>query len=68
MKANVGQLDRMFRIAAALVLAALFWGGVLTGTAGVVALGVAAVLFLTGLFRFCPAYRLCGASSCRREV
>lgn len=59
MKANVGGIDRILRIAIGallIVLAALnvigAWGYI----------GV--VLVLTGLFRFCPAYALLGLNSC----
>ncbi|MBU1354106.1 MAG: DUF2892 domain-containing protein [Gammaproteobacteria bacterium] len=59
MKINVGNLDRLARIAAGVVLIALaatdtvgWWGWL-----GVVPLA-------TGLFRFCPAYALLGINTC----
>jgi len=60
MKANIGTLDRGLRIAAGLILIALSLFGVIGwwGWLGVVPLA-------TGLFRFCPAYRLLGIGSCK---
>lgn len=61
MKANVGTLDRALRVIAGLLLIALSLFGVigLWGWIGVVPLA-------TGLFSFCPAYRLLGLSTCKR--
>lgn len=59
MKANVGGIDRLLRIALGLVLIAL----TLTGTVG--AWGwVGLVPLATGALKFCPLYPLLGFSSC----
>lgn len=59
MKANVGGIDRIARIAVGLVLIAL----TLMGTIGIWGwLGV--VLVATGLISFCPLYPLLGVSTC----
>jgi hypothetical protein len=59
MKANVGGIDRMARIALGIVLIAL----TLMGTIGPWGwLGI--VLVATGLIRFCPLYPLLGLSTC----
>ncbi|QEA40599.1 DUF2892 domain-containing protein [Pistricoccus aurantiacus] len=62
MKRNMGNIDSGLRIAVGLILIALtlasmigWWGWI-----GVVPL-------VTGLFRFCPAYRLLGVSTCQRK-
>ena len=59
MKANVGGLDRILRIAGGIVLIALAAMGVVGvwGWIGVVPL-------LTGLIGWCPAYPLLGISTC----
>ena len=59
MMANVGGIDRILRIVVGLVLIALVFVGPQTpwGWVGLVPL-------LTGLFRFCPAYRLLGMNTC----
>ncbi len=59
MSPNVGMFDRVLRIAVGLVLLSLVFIGPksLWGLVGLVPL-------LTGLARFCPAYRLAGISTC----
>lgn len=59
MKANVGGLDRLLRVAAGVVLLAL----TATGTIGLWGL-VGIVPLATGLFRFCPLYGLIGLNTC----
>ncbi|AHL34459.1 membrane protein [Pseudomonas brassicacearum] len=61
MNANIGTIDRSLRIIIGLVLIALSLTGVigLWGWIGVVPLA-------TGIFRFCPAYRLLGIRTCKR--
>lgn len=59
---NVGSTDKMIRIVAGIVLiglAFLKFGG-LSATLGIVTLVVGAVLVVTALINFCPAYRLLG--------
>ncbi len=60
MKSNLGTLDRSLRIVVGLLLIGLSVTGVigLWGWIGLVALA-------TGLFSFCPAYRLLGISTCK---
>ena len=60
MKSNLGTLDRGLRIVVGLLLIGLSVTGVigLWGWIGLVALA-------TGLFSFCPAYRLLGISTCK---
>jgi len=61
MNVNVGSLDRALRITVgAALIACAFTGWIgAWGYLGVVPL-------LTGAFRFCPAYRLFGFSTCPR--
>lgn len=56
MNQNIGTTDRLVRLIAALVLAALYFTGIFAGTAGAIAVGLAAVLVLTSFLRFCPLY------------
>jgi len=60
MNANVGNTDRIVRIAAGLLILGLFF--VLEGNARWVGL-VGIVLIATGLVRWCPIYRLLGMST-----
>ncbi|MDY7116773.1 DUF2892 domain-containing protein [Halomonas sp. SSL-5] len=60
MTRNVGGIDRIARI----VIGALLIGLALTGVIG--AWGWIGVLPLaTGLFNFCPAYKLLGVNTCK---
>jgi hypothetical protein len=61
MKANVGGIDRILRIAvgAALILWAIL-GGPVWAWIGVVALA-------TGLIKFCPLYPILGMSTCKTK-
>lgn len=60
MKANVGGFDKWIRIVAGLALIA--WA--LTG--GPVWAWIGVVPLVTGLFNFCPLYRLIGFNTCPR--
>lgn len=59
--ANIGNADRIARIILGVVLIALVFVGPKTawGWIGLVPL-------LTGLVRWCPAYRLIGVNTCRK--
>lgn len=56
MKKNIGTIDRVIRIAIAVVIGVLFSKGIITGWLGLL-LGMIAVMFLlTGLVSTCPVY------------
>ena len=59
MSENVGGIDRILRVLVGVVLLAL----TLTGQLGVWG-WIGLVPLATGLFGFCPAYRLLGLNSC----
>ncbi len=67
--ANVGQTDKIIRILAdiALIAASFLALGGLATTIGLVALVVSAVLIVTGLFNFCPAYKILGIGSLKKQ-
>lgn len=56
MKKNMGTIDKVIRILVALVVIALYFAGVISGTLAVVLLIISAVFILTSLFSFCPLY------------
>ena len=64
MKANVGGIDRVLRIAVGIVLLSLVF--ILEGNARYWGL-VGLLPLVTGLFQFCPAYSLFGLSTCPME-
>ena len=66
MKANINSIDRIIRLIIAVVVAALYFTNVITGTVGIVLLIVAAVLLLTSIINFCPLYYLLGISTSKK--
>ena len=56
MKPNVGTNDRIIRAVLAIILAVLYFSGMVTGTLGIILLVLAGVVLLTGLISFCPLY------------
>jgi fatty acid desaturase len=64
MKKNMGGADRIIRILLAAVFAYLYFGGIITGTWGIVLLVLGGVFVLTSLVGFCPLYAPFGISTC----
>lgn len=67
MKANMGTTDKILRIAAAVLIAVLYFTNVISGTLGIVLLVVAAVFVLTSLVSFCPLYPILGMNTKKKE-
>ena len=67
MKKNMGNLDKIIRIIVAIAFAGLYFGGIVTGTMGVVFLVLGAVFVLTSLVSFCPLYALVGLNTCPKK-
>ena len=67
MKKNMGNLDKGIRIVVAIILAGLYFGGIITGTLGLVLLVLGAVFVLTSMMSFCPLYTLVGLNTCPKE-
>ncbi|MCA9304138.1 MAG: DUF2892 domain-containing protein [Phycisphaerales bacterium] len=68
MKANEGGADRAVRaiLGIALIVSAYLWLGMMDGAiTGIIAGAIGAILLLTGLVGFCPAYTLCGMNTCK---
>lgn len=65
MKNNVGSADRIIRIILAIVMAALYFTGTVTGTFGIVLVVLAGVFALTSLIGFCPIYAILGIKTCK---
>ena len=63
MKKNMGTIDKIIRIVLAVILAVLYFTGVVTGTLGIILLLFAAVFVLTSLISFCPLYPLIGLNT-----
>ncbi len=64
MKKNVGKTDKIIRILIAVVLVALYFTNVVTGTLGIIFLVAAGISLVTALINFCGLYSLFGMSTC----
>ena len=64
MKKNMGGADRIIRLLLAALFAYLYFGGVVTGTLGIVLVVLGGVFVLTSLLSFCPLYSIVGLSTC----
>jgi len=56
MKKNMGTIDKVIRILIALVVIALYFAEVISGTLAIVLLVLSAIFILTSLISFCPLY------------
>jgi hypothetical protein len=56
MKRNMSNTDRIVRVVLAAVFAYLYFGGLVTGTLGMLLLVLGAVFLLTAVVAFCPLY------------
>lgn len=63
MAKNMGRSDRILRLAAAAVIAALLIGGALKGTLAIILALLAAILVITTFVGFCPLYVPLGLST-----
>ncbi|WP_299336276.1 DUF2892 domain-containing protein [uncultured Psychroserpens sp.] len=65
MKVNMGNSDRIIRLIAAVVIAVLYWQGIIEGTLAYILIAVAAIFVLTSLVNFCPLYTVFGINTCK---
>lgn len=61
--ANEGNWDRGVRLLGGVALAGLGWSGLLPAALGLVAMSVGAVMLVTGISGWCPAYTVFGLST-----
>jgi hypothetical protein len=67
MKKNMGNTDRIVRAIIAVILAALYFAGMVKGTIGIVLLILAVVFLFTAFTGFCPLYLPFGISTCAEK-
>lgn len=67
MKKNMGSTDKLIRLLLAVVIAVLYFTGVVPGTLGIVLLVLGIVFVLTSMVSFCPLYVPFGISTCAKE-
>lgn len=56
MKRNMSNTDRLVRVVIAVLFAYLYFGGIVTGTLGIVLVILGVVFLLTSVIAFCPLY------------
>ena len=68
MELNIGSTERLVRVLIGLLLGALGVSHVLTGATAIAGYIVGAVALVTGLVRFCPAWKLFGINTNRAKA
>ncbi len=68
MKPNMGTVDKAVRILVAVVIAALYFANVISGTLAIILLVLAGVFIVTSLISFCPLYWPLGISTRKKEA
>lgn len=63
---NMGTADRVFRVAVALLIAGLYYAGVMSGPWAIGLFVLAGVFVLTSFVSFCPLYLPFGLSTCAK--
>ena len=53
---NMGSIDKVVRILAAIIFVYLYFSGTVTGVLGIILLAFAVIFILTSLISFCPLY------------
>ncbi|AMC10408.1 hypothetical protein Lupro_03700 [Lutibacter profundi] len=67
MKKNMGSIDKIIRVLVAVVIAVLYWQGIISGTLAIVLLVLGIVFLLTSLINFCPLYTIFGINTSKKE-
>jgi hypothetical protein len=63
MKANMGLIDRIMRIVAALIITVLYFTHIMSGMVAIILIVIASVFILTSFISFCPLYLPFGIST-----
>jgi hypothetical protein len=63
MKKNMGSTDKIIRSAIGIVIAILYYSGIINGTLAIVLLAFAIVFLLTSFISFCPLYTILGINT-----
>lgn len=65
MTKNMGNIDRVIRVLAAVLVAVLYFTNVISGTVAIILGAVAGIFILTSLVGTCPLYMLFGVKTCK---
>ena len=67
MKQNMGLIDKVIRILIAVVVIALYYASVISGTLAIILLILAGIFILTSLIGICPLYMPFGLNTAKKE-
>jgi hypothetical protein len=67
MKQNMGLIDKVIRILIAVVVIALYYANVISGTLAIILLILAGIFILTSLIGICPLYMPFGLNTAKKE-
>lgn len=67
MKKNMGSADRIIRMLLAVLIIALYFGGVINGVLTVILLVFAVIFIATSFMSFCPLYLPFGLNTLRKK-
>jgi len=63
MKSNMGSIDKIIRIFAAIIIVGLYFGNQISGVTALVLLVIAGIFIATSFISFCPLYYPFGIST-----
>lgn len=63
MKKNMGPTDKMIRSVIGIIIAILYYSGIITGMLAIVLLAFAILFLLTSFISFCPLYAILGINT-----
>lgn len=63
----MGAADKIVRIILALIIAGLYFGGIVSGAIGITLLVLGGIFVLTSFISFCPLYAPFGISTCKTK-
>lgn len=67
MKKNMGTIDKVIRILVAVVVVALYFANVISGTLALILLALSAIFVVTSFLSFCPLYLPLTISTRKKE-
>ena len=59
MNKNIGTIDKIIRIIAAVIISMAYITGKVTGVLGFILLTIGGILLITAVVDFCPLYKVC---------
>ena len=63
MKKNMGSTDRIIRVMIAVIIAALYFTNLISGSVATILIALSAIFILTSFISFCPLYLPFGLST-----